>query len=71
MCVDIGVQPQGNRGDRLFLAGQLFDDGQLFGRLYVETEYLVIEGILDFPIGFTYPGKYNLTGRVSSLDVGL
>ena len=27
MCVDIGVQPQGNRGYRLFFAGQLFDDG--------------------------------------------
>ena len=71
MCVDIGVQPQGNRGYRLFFAGQLFDDGQLFGRLYIEAEYFVIERVLDFPVGLSYAGEYNLSGRESSLQSGL
>ncbi len=64
----IGIDAESYIGNFTFGGSQLVDDFQLRHRLDIETENIVIESQVDFPISLTDSGKNDLPGRETGLD---
>ena len=67
MCTDVRIQTESHTSHLAFLGCQFVDDFQLGNALDVETEDIVVQSEVDFPVALADTGINNLrTGETSS-----
>ena len=71
MCANVGVQTECYACRLSLCCSQFVDDLQFGYALYVETEDVVVQTEVDFPVGLTHTSIDNLVGGESGIDDGL